>query len=334
MKDLPSISEQINEDEIFKIIDKNFSKIAPSFYGLITSWLTRSYNAFQDINKFIILIYFIHKDLIFYRKNGLIIDYDTFYHDKSIEIPKINISDISKDLRIPKESVRRKLQELEKAKIIKKIGKKIFVDRAAILSVKPEQTLKELVSMVEKLNEILVEEKITTKIYDANEISRSIKSNFSFCWYQFYKFLFIYTTRWKNYIPDLEAVAIGFHVLLNTVQNKEFKARQLNRKNWTELSQGIDEVGVNAMSLSEITGIPRPTVVRKLQSLVKYNWLYVDKKKLYKLNITGTALTRAEKMQEENIKDLSIFLHRLFNQINIFDKDLDENDNYISGYLK
>ena len=111
MKKLPSISNEIDEDKIFKIINKNFSKIAPFYYELITSWLTRSYNVFKDIDKFIILIYFINKDLIFYRKNGFIINYDTFYKDKSIEIPKINISDISKDLQIPKESVRRKIQK-------------------------------------------------------------------------------------------------------------------------------------------------------------------------------------------------------------------------------
>jgi hypothetical protein len=34
-------------------------------------------------------------------------------------------------------------------------------------------------------------------------------------------------------------------------------------KNWRKLAQGADDVGVNAMSLSDITGIPRPTVVRK-----------------------------------------------------------------------
>ena len=94
MNALPSISSQIDEDKIFKIINKNFSKIAPYWFGLISSWLIRSYNVFQDIDKFIILIYLINKDLIFYRKNGLVINYDTFYKDKSIEIPKINISDI------------------------------------------------------------------------------------------------------------------------------------------------------------------------------------------------------------------------------------------------
>ena len=81
MKKIPSISNEINEDVIFKIISKNFSKIAPYWYKLLSSWLIRSYNVFQDIDKFIILIYFINKDLIFYRKNGLVIDYDTFYSD-------------------------------------------------------------------------------------------------------------------------------------------------------------------------------------------------------------------------------------------------------------
>ena len=317
MKKLPSISNQINENKIFEIIDKNFSKLAPFFYGLITSWLTRSYSVFNDIDKFLILIYFINKDLIFYRKNGLIIDYDTFYHNKSIEIPKINISDISKDLKIPKESARRKLQELEKAKIIKKTGKKVFVDRDAIIAAKPEQTIKDFTALVEKLNEILIEEKIITKVLDANEISQSIKSNFSFCWYQFYKFLFIYTNRWRDYLPDLETVAIGFHILLNTVENNKFRVKELNRKSYIELSQGVDEVGVNAMSLSEITGVPRPTVVRKLQYMVKHNWLHVNENKLYTLNIKDSALTRANKMQEANIKDLSKFLHRVFNQIKV-----------------
>ena len=315
MKKLPSISSQINENKILEIIDRNFSKLAPFFYGLITSWLTRSYSVFNDIDKFVILIYFVNKDLIFYRKNGLIVNYDAFYHDKSIEIPKINISDISKDLKIPKESARRKLQELEKAKIIKKTGKKVFVDRDAIIAVKPEQTLKELISLLQKLNEILAEEKIITKVYDVNEISQSIKDNFSFCWYQFYKFLFIYTNRWRDYLPDLETVAIGFNVLLNTVENNKFRVRELNRKNYIKLSQGVDEVGVNAMSLSEITGVPRPTVVRKLQYMVKHNWLHVNENKLYTLNIKDSALTRANKMQEANIKDLSKFLHRVFNQI-------------------
>ena len=318
MKKIPSISNEIDEDKIFKIINKNFSKLAPYWYELMTSWLIRSYNVFQDIDKFIILIYFINKDLIFFRKNGLIINYDTFYKDKSIEIPKINISDISNDLCIPKESVRRKLIELEKAGVIKKTGKKIFVDRAAFTTAKPEKTLKELSNLISKFSEVLVDEKITNKVFDTNEISESIKTNFSFCWYQFYKLVFIFTNRWR-YLgeTDLETLTIGLVVLLNTVGNKSLKVRDLNRKNYTKISQGADDVGVNAMSLSDITGIPRPTVVRKLKYLIKSNFLHINEKKLITMNITGLSLKKFSKGQDLNMKSLSDMLHRIFNQIKV-----------------
>ena len=317
MKQLPSISNQIDEDKIFKFINKNFSKIAPYWFELISSWLIRSYNVFQDIDKFIILIYFINKDLIFYRKNGLVIDYDTFYKDKSIEIPKINISDISSDLHIPKESVRRKLQELEKSGVIKKTGKKIFVDRSAFTTTKAEITLKELSILISRFNEILVEEKVTNNIFDTNEISESIKTNFSFCWYQFYKFLFNYTKRMRSALSDLESLTIGLVVLLNTIGNKSFKVKDLNMKYWTKLAQGADEVGVNAMSLSDITGIPRPTVVRKIKRLIESGFLHINEKKLITLNITNERLKKQNKLQDQNMKSLSNMLHRIFNQIKI-----------------
>mgnify|MGYP000132311263 CR=1 FL=1 len=154
-------------------------------------------------------------------------------------------------------------------------------------------------------------------IFDTEEISESIKANFSFCWYQFYKFLFIFTTRWRVNITDLETLAIGLVVLLNTVGNKSFKVKDLNRKNWNKISQGADDVGVNAMSLSDITGIPRPTVVRKLKFLIKGNYLHINEKKLITLNITGLTLKKTNKLQDLNMKNLSNFLYRIFNQIKV-----------------
>ena len=321
MKKIPSISNQIDEDIIFKVINKNFSKIAPYWLELISSWLIRSYSVFQDIDKFIILVYLINKDLIFYRKNGLIVDYDTFYKDKSIEIPKINISDISTDLKIPKESVRRKLEELEKKGVIKKSGKKIFLDRSAFITAKAEQTLKELSILLNKFNEILVDEKITNRSFTIDEITASLKNNFSFCWYQFYKLLFIFTNRWRIALIDLETLAIGLVVLLNAVGNKTFKAKDLNMNHWTKLAQGADDVGVNAMSLSDITGIPRPTVVRKVKRLIETDFLQINEKKLITLNIKGSRLKKQIKMQNQNMKSLSNMLHRIFNQIKVINSD-------------
>ena len=316
MKKLPSISSEINEDKIFKVINKNFSKIAPLYYELISSWLVRSYSNFQDIDKYIILIYLINKDFIFYRKNGLIIDYDTFYKDKSLEIPKINISDISNELKIPKESVRRKVQELEKKGVIRRTGKKIFLDRSAFETAKADKTLKDFSLLVNKFSEVLTEEKMTKKVFDKDEISKSIKDNFSFCWYQFYKFLFIFTNRWRP-IADLETLAIGFVIVLNTVNNKSLRVKDLNRTTYHKLAQGADDIGVNTMSLSDITGIPRPTVVRKVKFLIQNKYLHINEKKLISFNLKGKTLKHMTEIQDLNMKSLSNFLYRIFNQIKV-----------------
>ena len=321
MKSIPSISNEINEDKIFEIINKNFSKLAPAYFSLVTNWLIRSYSEYRNIEKFIILIYLINKDLILFRKNGIIIDYDTFYKDKSLEIPKINISDISRDLLIPKESVRRKIEALEKERVIKKTGKKIFIERSAYVTTQAKKTLEEFSILVSKFSEILASEKISNKAFNVSEISNSIKENFSFCWYHFYKFLFVFTNRWKTDTKtlDLETICIGLIVLINTVENKNFKNKDFDREIFFKEVKKNNQVGINAFSISDITGIPRATVVRKLEFLIKNKFLNIDKKKLYSfsLNIKTKQFKIIKKLQDKNMISLSSFLYRVFNQINL-----------------
>jgi len=321
MKSIPSISNEINEDKIFEIINKNFSKLAPAYFSLVTNWLIRSYGEYRNIEKFIILIYLINKDLILFRKNGIIIDYDTFYKDKSLEIPKINISDISRDLLIPKESVRRKIEALEKERVIKKTGKKIFIERSGYITTQARKTLEEFSILVSKFSEILASEKISNRAFNVSEISNSIKENFSFCWYHFYKFLFVFTNRWKTDTKtlDLETICIGLIVLINTVQNKNFKNKDFDREIFFKEVKKNNQVGMNAFSISDITGIPRATVVRKLEFLIKNKFLNIDKKKLYSfsMNIKTKQFRIIKKLQDKNMISLSSFLHRVFNQINL-----------------
>ena len=74
MNTLPSISEHIDEKVINKIIQDNFAALAPSFYTLTSNWFVRAYNYYKDIDKFVIIIYLIHQDLIYFRQNGVKID--------------------------------------------------------------------------------------------------------------------------------------------------------------------------------------------------------------------------------------------------------------------
>ena len=317
MKKLPSISSQIDEKIIFKIIQKNFSKLAPYYYNLINNWLIGAYSHYKDIDKFIIIIYLINKDLIFFRRNGLIIDYETFYKDKTLEIEKINISDISKDLNIPKESIRRKVLELEKKGIIKKTGKKIFVDRSAFYAAQAKSTLKNLSVLLHEFSKLIKRERYNEKIFGVDEISNSIKKNFSFCWYQFYKFLFIFTNRWRAQVKDLETFCVGFLVMLNASHNKSFRVKDLNIKKYQKSVMSADNTGLNAMSISEITNIPRPTVVRKLKYLIDNDYLSINEKKLITVNIRGKSFKASTNLQNKNMVDLGNFIFRLFNQIKV-----------------
>ena len=317
MKSLPAISAQIDEKIINKVIQKKFALLSPYYYSFMSNWLIRAYKRYDDIDKFLIIVYLIHKNLVFYKKNALVVDYDSFYKDRTIEIEKINISEISHDLKIPKESVRRKILYLEKKGLIKRIGKKIFVDRSTFLNAKATDTLKELCILLNEFNKLLKKEKIIDSVFELKEIDRSIKNNFSFCLYQLNKFLFIYFNRWRPEMKDLETLTIAMLVVLNATQNKEFKPSKLSIKSYREEIMGSDFRGVNAMSISDITGIPRPTVVRKLKWLIDKKFLTINDKKLISLDVRDGAFEKTKNLQIKNTLSLSNFIYRLFNQIKV-----------------
>ena len=319
MEKLPSISSEINKVEVNKFIFNNFNSISPYFYKLISEWMSDAYKIFKDLDKFLILIYLINTDFEFFRRNNLNITYESFYKDKTLEINKINLIQISKDLNIPKESVRRKISELEKKGVIKKKGKKIFLDRSAYESQEPINTLKNVSVLLSKFSEISKKNNITKKSLDRTEVSKLIKNNFSFCWYQFFKFIFSYCYRWRKYFGDLEIMLIGITIAFNSVTTASIKLKGIESyiDKWREDILQNNIRGINAMSISEITGIPRPTVIRKINSLIKLNMIEMDKNKLLNVKFNNKSYKETSELQNETINDLGIFITRTFNQINI-----------------
>ena len=319
MEKLPSISSEIDKDEVNKFIFNNFNSISPYFYKLISEWMSDAYKIFKDLDKFLILIYLINTDFEFFRRNNLNITYENFYKDKTLEINKINLIQISKDLNIPKESVRRKISELEKKGIIKKKGKKIFLDRSAYESQEPINTLKNVSVLLSKFSEISKKNNIIKKSLDRTEVSKLIKNNFSFCWYQFFKFIFSYCYRWRKYFGDLEIMLIGITIAFNSVTTASIKLKGIESyiDKWREEILQNNIRGINAMSISEITGIPRPTVIRKINSLIKLNMVEMDKNKLLNIKFNNKSYKETSELQNETINDLGIFIARTFNQINI-----------------
>lgn len=317
MKKIPSISSAVNETYLRILIGKNYNTLSPIFFRFVSDWLIAAYSNFKDIDTYIILIYLVNNDFKFYRENNVLIDFESFYKDKTLEIEEIKIIKIAKDLLIPKESARRKVTELEKRGVIKRKNKKIFIDRSAYETVKPIKSLRHLSLLISISSKILVNENKIDKFYNPDEVSKKIKEQFSFCWYQFYKFIFAYYIRWKKMFKDYELVCIGLLVFANAATNKSFELKKLTAKKWVEEISEADSVGLNAMSISDITGIPRPTVVRKLNKLIKAGWMNYNEKKLISVDLSRETSIRGKKEQEKTLDMLSELILRVLNQIKI-----------------
>jgi len=77
------------------------------------------------------------------------------------------------------------------------------------------------------------------------------------------------------------------------------------------LSDQREETGVNAMSISDISGIPRATVIRKLNKLLKEKFLTIDNKKHY--TSAGLHAQKLLEVQKETFNNLSKFSARIYN---------------------
>ena len=315
---MTKIVNNLNKKNFQKLITGNFEKLAPTYYRLISEWMNSSYEVFNDIDKYRIILYLINKDFEQYIQIKKIESYDNFFmFDKSLELDRINIIEISKSLNIPKESTRRKILDLEKLSVLQKIGKKIYIDRSAYRLVQPKNTLKNLSILLSKISELLKIEKLIDKSLNVDEVSEHLKNNFSYCWYYFYMFIFSLTSRWKRQLGDLEIYSVGMVITCHSIVNKSYEGVGLNFSEWEKDMVNIEESGVNTMSISEITHIPRPTVVRKLNYLLKNKYISVNKKKQFTINIKDQALTDTIRIQEQNISSLSDLVCKIFEKVKI-----------------
>ena len=73
--------------------------------------------------------------------------------------------------------------------------------------------------------------------------------------------------------------------------------------------------GVSAMSVSDMTGIPRATVIRKCKFLIKNDYLRLNEKKQYIL--TGFNVQRVLPYQKLIFKNKAKFIRKVLNLLTI-----------------
>ena len=316
-----AIKREVFSKDVLKVLEDKYSHIGPIWTSQQMEWCNGVYQTFKDHDKYLIIIYLIKKTLDFYSRNFIKLTYDEFYSHDTINVGKFNMMEMSKVLNIPKETTRRKFVELEKLGIIKKKEKKIIINGLIFPLIKPIKSTQRMSRFLSVFSKMLTNENILSQEFNSVDIERIIKKNFSHVWKIYYEMQVPMLLGWKKVFKDLDT----FHIWGVCGLNLSLDFARLNiENNINEKSrdQFLNEIftskdpkihGTNAMSLSDITGIPRATVVRKLKKLVKLNYLKVDKKKLYKF--TGTHSHKIKAMQKITIERLASFSTTVFNLI-------------------
>jgi len=251
----------------------------------------------------------------FYSKNFVKLDYEEYFNQNTIEVEAINVMAISNDLNIPKETARRKINELQELGAIKKLNKKIVIDRNTWPSIKPEETMERMSRFLATLSKMVFNERLISEPINSENITETSKEYFSFIWKLYYEMQMPMLLGFKKYFGDLETfhihgICLSNHALNskrndNSEMSKEFYLYKYFFNDKKNLS------GISAMSISDITGIPRATVIRKLNKLIKGNFLTINSKKHY--SVTGVHRKKLLEVQQITFKNLSKLASSIYN---------------------
>ncbi len=317
-------SKVLNDDQVYHHMMKSYDKLGRDWIVHQWSWMNNVYQAFNDHYKYLIVISLIEKTLQFYDQMNIKYTFDEFYSKSKLQIDNFSITELCEKLELPKETVRRKVLELEKLGALKRIKKQIIVDRSVFSQVKPERQIKLTSKYIYKVSEILNKEKIFLKDANSKFIENIIKKNFSMCWRWFYRMQIPIVIGYHEMFEDIAT----FHLWGTVAMNQAFNYKKdIDSSNVTtlipdymEFNKGVIEgagstTGISAMSLSEMTNIPRATVIRKCKYLVKNSFLQINDKKQYTL--TGYNSARVLPYQKKVFKNKAKFLRKILNLLTI-----------------
>ena len=301
---------------IEKVIKDNFVKLMPTFYEMESTFLSGLYKRYGDLEGGNIVIYFardLHLEILRKRENDLDFDLslDFFWRNhKNIRQGKKKIISVSKETGLPKETARRKIISLIRKKHLRKEDKsRLFWEPS---SEHKETYIKIIGEQINSLSKFILEQtKLLNSVIPLAKIEKEIKKNYSFYWYHYLSVQLQYIKFWHQKLNDLEMLLIGLQTIIQTINYINRKSDGTNSIiSRFQKGQDIKEANISATSVSEVTGIPRATCIRKLEKFVKMKVLDKDlKTKRYYLKINQSTLNPMLdfELQKSKISILSDF---------------------------
>ena len=286
-------SKTLTDDQVFETIMNNYSDLANEWISHQWNWINNVYWAFNDHYKYMIVISLIERTLQFYDQMNIQQSYDEYYSKSYVQIEKFSITELCEKLDLPKETIRRKVLELEKEGVIKRDKKKIIIDGKAFSFVKPQNQIKLSSKYIYLVAEVLYRNKLFSKKIDIKIVENLIKKKFTLCWRWFYRMQIPLVIGYQKFMQDLSTFHVWGTICMNQSLNvtKNFKNSDTKKLplDYGEASKIlIDNVGstsgISAMSISDMTLIPRATVIRKCKYLIKNDLIKLNEKKQYVLS--------------------------------------------------
>ena len=308
---------KIPEKKIYDIYCDNYDSIHHLFVEFQLSRLQQAYHALKDLDKYNILVFLYKENFSFLNEIFRVKSLKEFYINPRFDLDKINIIQISKKLRLSKETTRRKIVELEREGILIKNKKSITVTLKAGLLQKPENTINSFSKILQYVSYLLYKEKKVKNFYEKKFFIKKINERFTQVLAIFLEYQIEYVLARKALANnDVELWFIAGSLLYNQIMFlKKSEKKSHYQKEWIdEVLKVGNKKGMNAMSISDLTGIPRPTVIRKLKILLKQNDIYKDNDNLYYIT-KGKLITELNKLRLNNIKSLSSIISRINNII-------------------
>ena len=244
------------------------------------AWVNTSYRTFKDLEKYIVMIYLIRNYWQNLSDKFVYLSMDEFYDQTNITIDKINLIQISNELNIPKETIRRKVNELQDSKVLFRQGKSITFNKTGIDFQKPKETIELLSAFIEKKSLMMQGNEWFGESLTKEDIKKFIKKYFTIFWLRFLKMQIPFLIRHRDCFGDLEtwvvwgniAVSHQYHLSKNKEEEliTDKTSDPISLKNYYNSVVSVNmKRGINASSISDISTIPRATVIRKLKYLVK-----------------------------------------------------------------
>ena len=318
---LQPIREGFDKSAVHEALQKDIISHWDTWGKLQSAWTNRAYKTFKDFDKYLVLIYLIRDYWQLTADKFKYYSYDEFYSKDNIIIDKINLIKISSELNIPKETIRRKVNELQEEGVLSREGKKIILNRKAAFYQKPQAALDALSGFLEKKSIMLAGGSWFGNSLKKQEIILYIEKYFTIIWLRFLKLQIPFLLRHRANFGDLETWMIWGNVAIHHQKNLA-KAREqdltteVEQVNYANYFDKVSDVkilrGVNASSIADITSIPRATVIRKLKWLVKNDVLKKNKNLEYVMKNKGKLTKKIEQTFKQNQLYVAEFLSDFF----------------------